>query len=176
MTRVLSRKPATVHGDPRDSIASGPGRFLLLRCASKTCALPLEAVIEVMRRLPVRPVPDMTRFHEGVSNVRGRPTAVVSLRKLLGEDPAEEPLFVALRTDARAVVVAADGVHGVEPLDVQMLAEASRLPDCAVSDIVDTIAARDEDLLLALRVARIANDDFSLELAPVGARMKRDED
>ena len=72
---------------------SAPGKGGLQLCALRVgdqeFALDLMRVEEVLRPLPVTPVPGAPRIVEGVVEVRGVLIPVVNLRRCLGLEPAE---------------------------------------------------------------------------------------
>ena len=52
------------------------GASLVSRVATRLCALPVGAVIETMRRLPVEPIAGAPAFIAGLAIVRGEPGAL----------------------------------------------------------------------------------------------------
>ena len=58
--------------------------WLLCR-AGRLLALPLENVVEVMRLLPVEPLPGMPSFIDGLCIIRGTPVPIVNAASLFGE-------------------------------------------------------------------------------------------
>lgn len=71
-------------------------RGALLRAQERLCAFPLESVIEVMRPLPIEPLPDVPAYVLGASLVRGLPTPIVDLGALLGTLPIKLWRFVTV--------------------------------------------------------------------------------
>jgi purine-binding chemotaxis protein CheW len=59
------------------------GRHLVFRCGAHTVALPLEQAVEVMRPLPIVPLAGAPEFVLGLAVVRGAPTPVVAVERLL---------------------------------------------------------------------------------------------
>jgi len=60
------------------------GPALVCRVVELVCALPLEAVIETMRPLPIDALGAMPPFVLGVSVIRGAPVVVVDAGLLVG--------------------------------------------------------------------------------------------
>ena len=131
---------------------------LLCRAGLHFCGLPLEAVSETMRRLPVSEFASSPAFVEGLSVVRGVPMPVVNLGRLLGQassPPASR--FVSLTTGSRALVLGVDEVVGVRRLD----ADDTELPPllgAAHAQAVEALTTLDRELLLVLSSARLVPD------------------
>lgn len=127
---------------------------LFFRARSQLCALPLGAVIETMRPLPLQPIPEAPPFVAGISRVRGAAVPVVDVGALIGDAEASSPTrFVTVRTGDGEVALAVEAVLGVRALASQRF---RRLPPLlrAGSEIVATLAALDAELLLVLELGR----------------------
>jgi len=134
--------------------------FLMIRSASRICAVPLSNVVETMRPLPARRFAGSPEFVPGVSIIRGSPTVVVDLGRLLGEPGVSAPRrFVTLRLGDRRIALAVDDVLGVQAL---MDTERQELPPLlANSDarLVQSIGALDSEFLVFLQATRILPDE-----------------
>jgi purine-binding chemotaxis protein CheW len=132
----------------------GAARSLLCRSGSRLCAVALGHVIETMRPLPEKALADMPPFVRGVALIRGAPTPVLDVRRLLGIlEPGEPERFVTLRTGDRAVALAFDEVIGVRDLASAALAGLPPLLSEAGADAVAAIGRLDAELLVVLRGA-----------------------
>jgi purine-binding chemotaxis protein CheW len=82
-----------------------------------------------MRPLPIESVAGTPSFVRGVSVIRGVPTPVVDLKALLEscENSPSYGRFVALKCDARRVVIGVDSVVGLRNLDSAQLGELLRI-------------------------------------------------
>ncbi len=133
--------------------------YLICRSGARLCALPLACVVETMRPLPTRPVPDMPPFLLGVSIIRGATAPVVSVAQLLGE-PATAPAsrLVTIKMRGRAVAFAFDAVLGIRSLAAQCLADIPLLLHALDTSSVAAIAILDAELMVVLQSARIIPD------------------
>lgn len=141
---------------------------LLVRAGARVCALPIAAVVETMRPLPVASLSGVPSWVAGVARVRGEPVPVVHLGVLLGDPaPTAPERLVTVRAGGRIAALAVDGVFGVAALD---RAEATRLPLVAdaCAGALEALGARDEDLVLVLRAARLVPEDVELVAARSG--------
>ncbi|WP_426503885.1 chemotaxis protein CheW [Dactylosporangium sp. McL0621] len=89
----------------QDQLIFGVGRLL--------CALPLAAVVETVRPLPVQPVAGGGGALLGVAVVRGAAVPVVDTATLLGDPGAVPSRFVTVETPAGTVAFATGPVLGV---------------------------------------------------------------
>lgn len=129
---------------------------LLCGVGAHSCALPLAHVVEIMRPLPLLPLPGAVPCVLGMAVVRGSAVPVVDVRILLGAPRGHAPRrFVALSLGARRAVLAVDGVAGVVRLDLSSLAELPPLAGAIAADVIAAIATLDAALLLVLRTARL---------------------
>lgn len=138
---------------------------LLVRAGARVCALPISSVVETMRPLPVAPLAGVPAWVSGVARVRGEPVPVVHLGRFLGDREATPPArLVTVRGRDRVAALAVDGVLGVAALGPE---DARRLPLVAdaCAGAVESLRARDEDLVLVLRSARLVPDDVELAAA-----------
>ena len=133
-------------------------RALLVRAAGRVCALRVSDVIEVMRPLPVQPVPNVPAAVRGVSIVRGATVPVVSLTHLFG--PSEQPplRFVILSLGQRRAALAVDAVLGVADVDCSHFGALPPLLAEATQDI-QQIGTLDGELLYVLETVKIVPEE-----------------
>src|SRR3954468_13599086 len=86
---------------------------LVFRAGSLLCAVRLDEVIETMRPLPVRPLTGTPPYVRGVTIMRGVPTPVVDVARLIGGEQAGISRFVAVRTEHGPVAFATGPVLGI---------------------------------------------------------------
>ncbi|HEY8946910.1 MAG TPA: chemotaxis protein CheW [Polyangiaceae bacterium] len=134
----------------------GPGaRFsLLCRVKGRFCALPLSNVIEIMRPLAVEALLGAPPFVLGLSIIRGEATAVVSARRLFGDEDGPPGRFVTLRTGRRKVALAVDDVLEVRALDAELLSELPPLLREVEGTLASRLGALDAELLMVFADAR----------------------
>ena len=136
------------NGGPQES-------WLLCRAGSRLCALPLAAVVEVMRPLPVEPVIDAPAFLNGLSVIRGAPVAVIDLGHLLGQPDAAPARLITVRVGGRVLGLAVAEVRGVRRADQVGPHAAIPLLREAAHEIVSTVGSLDSETLLFLEELRV---------------------
>jgi purine-binding chemotaxis protein CheW len=133
---------------------------LVVRTGNVICALPLSAVRETMRPLPIETLAGAPPFVLGVSVIRGRTLPVVALDRLLTDVDAETPTrFVTLATGTHDVVLSVGAVVGVRALPAQTVGELPPLLRRAKPDVLAAIGTLDAQLLLVLEAVQIVPDE-----------------
>lgn len=130
-------------------------RVLICRVGRRRCALPIDAVIETMRPLPLEPIADAHETVLGVAVIRSSPTVVVDLARVLGADSAPPARFVTIRTGPRTVALAVEEVVGVETLADDALHALPPLLATSSSAVV-SLGNVDRDLLVVLEASKLA--------------------
>jgi purine-binding chemotaxis protein CheW len=126
-------------------------------------ALPLEAIAETMRPLPISPVSAAPAFVRGVSLVRGTPSPVVNLALLLGgtqAEPGPGRRFVAMRMPEGSLALEVDEVVGLRWLQEQSLEDVPALLHAQGESHVERMGSLDGHLLAVLGSARLLPEDF----------------
>ena len=136
--------------------SSQSAQSLVCRVAARLCAIPLAHVVEVMRPLPVEPLPGAPSFVRGAAIIRGLPVPVVDLASLLtpsGQAPAR---FVTVKAGGdRIVALAVDEILGVRTLPAAAAQEIPPLLQQASSEVVSAVGILDAQLLLVLTTFRL---------------------
>jgi len=141
-------------------------RFLLCCIGSRIGALALRDVRETMRPLPVEALAGAPPFVLGLATIRGFPTPVVDVSRLLG--PTESSFaptlapslarFVSLELGERTAALAVDAVLGVRSVPSGVLSNIPPLLQEACASVVSVVGSLDARLLLVLETARLVPD------------------
>jgi purine-binding chemotaxis protein CheW len=86
---------------------------LVFRAGSLLCALGLDEVVETMRPLETRPLAGTPPFVLGISVLRGVPTPVIDVARLLVGAAAPIERYVAVRTERGGVALATGAIIGI---------------------------------------------------------------
>ena len=131
---------------------------MIARAGGRTCALPIALVIETMRPLPLNRIADAPPAVLGMAVIRGAPTVVVSVARLLAEDVPRPGRYVTVRVGARTIALAVDAVVGIRTVS---RAELQPLPpllgDAAA---IAEIAALDAELVYTLRAGQLVPEEL----------------
>ena len=140
------------------SVAQGIAS-LVVGLGARACALPLAFVSETMRPLPLEALAGSPECVLGLSVVRGRPTPVVHLGRLLGSDGAWDASRVgAMRLDGRSLALAVDSVLGVRDLDPDELEAVPALLGPSATGAIRSVGRLDGQLLIVWRAGRLVTD------------------
>ena len=144
---------------------------LLCRVKARLCALPIACVAEIMRRLPIDPMPGAPPFVLGLAIIRGAPMPVVDVAQLFEDERSDSAYLVSTLLGNARVALAVDSVLGVRPIPDGSLQALPSLLENAASDVVSRIGALDDELLLVLSNVRVVPQDVwdTLEAASAAA-------
>ena len=132
------------------------GTCLVFKVESVACALPITAVVETMRPLPLQRVETAPPIVAGLAMIRGVPTPVIDTARLLGTAPATETgRFVTVAVGDRQVALAVTSVVGLRAVAGAELSALPPLLAGAETSAVAAIGALDRELLLLLRGVRL---------------------
>jgi purine-binding chemotaxis protein CheW len=138
------------------SIAGLGAAWLLWRGGNHTCALPIEHVIEVVRPLSIKVVPESPPLLRGITVLRGQATPVVDAGLLLGDEPTVANYLVAVRVGSRNVALAVESVIGVR--DLPQGAELPPLLRGAAAKVISSVETLDAELFMRLQAIRLLPD------------------
>jgi purine-binding chemotaxis protein CheW len=122
--------------------------------------LPVAAVIEVTRPLPVERLVGAPEFVLGLSVIRGEPIPVVDLAHLLSGRPGTPSRFVVVRVSGRRVALAVDAVVGIREVPQAQVHQLPPLLQAGEGRGVAAMGALDADLLLVLNSAHLLPGGF----------------
>jgi purine-binding chemotaxis protein CheW len=132
-------------------------RLVVLRLGDQEYGLDGGAVVQVLRMVAIRPVPESPAWMSGVINLRGRTTPVLDLRTRLGlpsGTPGLSDHIVIFRSKDTTLGLIVDAV--LEVLEVG--ADAVEPPDDAGGrgGVVAAVARSNDRLILVLDADRLA--------------------
>lgn len=139
----------------------------MTRSGTAVVAIPLADVKETMRPLPFKPLAGLPVQIQGLSVIRGVPTPVLNLRRLLGHDDARAPRrLVLVDAGGRPLALAVDEVLGVRTLDAGVTQALP--PLLAGGEAFAELGELDSALLLLLRSTKLLSEEAwaALEKGP----------
>jgi purine-binding chemotaxis protein CheW len=132
---------------------------LVFRAGSLLCALRLEDVVETLRPLETRPLAGTPPFVRGISVLRGVPTPVLDVARLLGGAQSEIERYVAVRTERGTVALATGPVLGIRDVDTTVTAGHPALLGVRSSQLVAGVGTIGAEPLLLLQSMRAVPDE-----------------
>ncbi|XVU21940.1 chemotaxis protein CheW [Actinoplanes sp. CA-054009] len=158
------------HGQaPVLSDEEGTGvQALIFRAGPLLCALRLDEVIETMRPLETRPLAGTPSFVRGISVLRGVPTPVIDVSRLLGGGSAEPERYIAVSTDRGAVAFGTGAVLGVSNVEAEPSGGHPALLGGGNSRLVAGVGTLGTEPLLLLQSMRAVPDDVWEAAAAAG--------
>jgi purine-binding chemotaxis protein CheW len=140
-------------------------QLVVLRLAARDYGIPAGTVVQVLRMVAIRPLPESAAWIAGVIDVRGKVIPVMDLRSRLGlptETAGLSAHIVVVRSNNAALGLIADAV-----LEVLELEEGAVEPPGEVtgpSHAVLGVARSAERLIVVLDVDRLSADSVHLPL------------
>jgi purine-binding chemotaxis protein CheW len=131
----------------------------VFRAGSLLCALQLDEVIETMRPLATHSLAGTPAFVLGISILRGVPTPVIDVARLLGGGQAAVTRFVAVRTERGPVAFATGDVLGIRAAVADPAAQHEGLLRSAPGGLIAGVGRIGEEPLLVLQSMRVVSDD-----------------
>ncbi|GAA2688997.1 chemotaxis protein CheW [Actinoplanes palleronii] len=123
------------------------------------CALPLDEVIETMRPLPTRPLAGTPPYVRGLTILRGEPSPVIDVTRLLTGVTSEIDRYVAVRAGRGPVACATGPVLGVRTVRASPPEGPSTLFTGASRSLVAAVGTLGTEPLLVLRSIRTVPDE-----------------
>lgn len=147
-------------------------QFVVLRLGDREYGLPAGAVVQVLRMVAIRPVPEAPAWISGVINLRGRMTPMMDLRTRLGlpaETPGLSAHIVILRSNDATLGLVVDAV--LEVLELEEDAVEPPGEAAGRSGVISAVARFNDRLILVLEVDRLSVDSLHppLDLDPIVA-------
>jgi purine-binding chemotaxis protein CheW len=134
-------------------------KVLVFKSRELTCAISIESLVEIMRPLPIKLIPDVPSIILGVSIIRGMPTPVVDLGAVLSSGDGEIRRFISVRVRDRQVALAVDHVVGIRRIESSRFTGLPPLLKDAAERHISTIGMLDSDLLIVLQTCFLVPDD-----------------
>ena len=153
----------TSHKHNSHSNTRGEGDLLQLvsfEIGREEYAIPILAVQEINRMMPITRVPHSTPSLEGVINLRGRIIPVVDLRKRFGleanqHDSDARIIVVEVGGEGRVLGFTVDRVHEVLRIDPSIVDPAPSVGGSAAPDFVSGVGKLEDRLIILLDLARL---------------------
>lgn len=143
--------------------------YLLCRAADRFCALPIGQVGETMRPLPISPIAGLPDFVRGVSVIRGMPTPVLDLSKLVDGKDTQHHRLVTINIGSRNVALLVQAVIDVRAISSQAAASMPPLLRDAADKAISAVGILDQELLIFLTSLRSLADAAAIALSEAGA-------
>jgi len=107
---------APAHAD--ESAGAGVAA-LVFRAGPLLCAVHLDEVVETMRPLEARALAGTPPFVLGITVLRGVPTPVIDVSRLLGGGPADAERYLAVRTERGTIALATGEILGIRVVEAE---------------------------------------------------------
>lgn len=130
-------------------------------------ALDIMTIRQIIRPLPIRPVPRAPAFVEGVIELRGQVFPVVDLRRRFGLEPeasSRSAKFIIVQLGQRTLGLVVDRVLGVHRVRKDEIRPAPEWSDGGEAPVFSGVCRREDRLVLILDLAALLNRGEALRL------------
>lgn len=141
---------------------------LVFRAGPLLCAMRLDEVVETLRPLETQPLAGTPAFVLGISVLRGVPTPVIDVARLLGGGAGTVERFIAVRTERGAVALATGAVLGIRSVDASATGGHPALLGARSSRLVAGVGVVGTEPLLLLQSMRTVPDEVWEAAAAAG--------
>ena len=139
---------------------AGEHNSLVFRAGPLLCALRLDEVIETMRPLATQPIAGTPAFVTGICVMRGIPTLVIDVARLLGGATAEVSRFISVRTERGPVAFATGAIHGVRTVSAPSTQYSPALLGDGAGRLITAVGTIDAAPVLLLPTMRLVPDEL----------------
>ena len=129
------------------------------RAGPLLCALRLDEVVETMRPLETRALAGTPAFVRGITVMRGVPTPVIDVCRLLGGGTAEAERYVAVRTERGAMALATGEILGIRRVEAEADSGHPALLSGGGTRLIAGVGTLGADPLLLLQSMRAVPDE-----------------
>jgi len=141
---------------------------LVFRAGPLLCALRLDEVLETMRPMETLPLAGTPAFVLGISVLRGLPTPVLDVSRLLRGGPGDPQRFITVRTERGAVAMATGEVIGIRDMQPETAGGHPALLGEASGRLVAGVDTIGSEPLLLLQSMRALPDEVWEAAAAAG--------
>ncbi|MBU2664246.1 chemotaxis protein CheW [Actinoplanes bogorensis] len=158
------------YGQASDHPGDGTGVIsLVFRAGPLLCALALDEVVETMRPLETRALAGTPAFVRGITVLRGVPTPVIDVSRLLGGGTADEPeRYLAVRTERGAIALATGEILGIRDVEADATGGHPALLGGRSTRLVAGVGTLGTEPLLLLQSMRAVPDEVWEAAAAAG--------
>ncbi len=149
-------------------------QFVAFRAGGFHLAAPIAQVKEVVRVLPVTPLPSGPPFLEGIVELRGAVLPVMDLRKRLGQavgPPTDAERFLIASLGGTIFALVADEVIDVLRIPVEQIRPAPLRDEMSA---IDRVFRHGDTLYLVLSLDRLLNSEEEARLAELARTLAQD--
>lgn len=139
-----------------------PARWVTFGLEGETYGVNVMHVREVLRLVDVTPVPSAPAYILGIINLRGNVVTVIDARSRFGlppREPTEASRILVLEADSEVVGFLVDNISEVSDIKPDQIEVAPHLSKEQASNYILGIANSENNLVILVDLARIANED-----------------
>lgn len=137
-------------------------RFIVFALAEGNLAFNVGYALEVIRRRPVKQVPEMPEYIEGFVKMRDDLLPVINMRRRLGVPDFEKQVngrLLILRSSIGKLALAVDDVLGIETVSREMIRRPPVVFKGIKKKYIEGLYPRTDDMCIILDIEKILSSD-----------------
>lgn len=141
------------------------GQIVIFKLQEHEFGIDIKKVVEILNYEPVRPVPEVPRYVEGIINVRGIIYPIFNLCKRLNMSEYEEKnksKFILLQIGQNRVGFLVDSVAEILSVEEAYIEELPSMLDRNHVNCIETIVKLDDRMIIVLDVDILISDEEKL--------------
>lgn len=141
------------------------GQIVIFKLQEHEFGIDIKKVVEILNYEPVRPVPEVPRYVEGIINVRGIIYPIFNLCKRLNMREYEEKnksKFILLQIGQNRVGFLVDSVAEILSVEEAYIEELPSMLDRNHMNCIETIVKLDDRMIIVLDVDILISDEEKL--------------
>lgn len=169
--RIARETLGTSSDVSHSEIENSATKHVLFVLGDTTYAVPMQNVLELQRLPRITPLPSVSEWLRGVTNLRGEVLSVVDLRSLLGLPAAESHVsqrLIVVRSTLEDIATGwiVDRVIGVRRLAAEDVQPSSTLTTGAAMRFVSGVVDCEDHLVAVLDVNRVLSSPEMRQFEP----------
>ena len=141
------------------------GQIVVFKLMNHEFGIDIMRVLEILNYEPVRPVPEVPTYVEGIINVRGTVYPIFNLCKRLNMPCSEDyegAKFILLHLKEGRVGLLVDGVNEIMTVEQEYIEETPVMIEKKRESCIDYIIKKDGKMVIVLDVNKIISDQENL--------------
>lgn len=138
------------------------GQIVVFKLMNHEFGIDIMSVLEILNYEPVRPVPEVPNYVEGIINVRGRIYPIFNLCTRLSMPPSQDKegaKFILLHLQEGRVGLLVDGVNEILTVEQEYIEEMPVMIEKNRVNCTDYIVKKDDRMIIVLDVNKIISDE-----------------
>jgi len=150
-------------------------RFLIFTLGEGMFAINVGYAVEVLRSIPVKHIPEVPDFIEGVIKIRGHVFPVIDMRHrfgLPGRSERTKERILIVRSSLERIALIVDDVIGIETISRELIEKPPVVFQGIKKRYLEGLHSRENRVYIILNIEKILTSDEEIALQQAHSAMK----